>query len=346
MEEMGLPRAFMNIKLAEDDRRDFRLMVLKKYKELECVEGVGEFKTVFEHVVRAHHWVWTTSGVLHRDISTGNIMFYRDADGRVVGVLCDWDLAGEQLSDAEYQADDDRIFRIHPVPKEGPTTTIDPQGHGVPTMKQDGTPQTIKGPGQTIPEERPLRPRYPTGTGPFIALDKLSEDKPPLHRYRHELESFFFLLSYVCAVFDPERHQFGPFSAWERGSLHDIAAAKSFFYMSDDSFKSSFDRSHEDFGSLVGEWVTPLWRLFSRAALKRYEIDSLRRLRDMHASKGSDRMVAKFDVEIGLLVTAWRKAITYEAFMDCLGLPVHLPTDPTCPSCGVSVPWCSRQTYY
>ncbi|KAH9939903.1 hypothetical protein B0H21DRAFT_825010 [Amylocystis lapponica] len=344
MEEMGLPRAFMDIELAEDDRREFRLMVLKKYEELQFVKGVGEFKTVFEYVVRAHHWALTTSGVLHRDISAGNIMFYRDAEEHVVGMLCDWDLAGEQLSDAEYEEDDDRMFRVRPVPKDVPTTATDAQDDVVLTMnQQDDTFQTIKVPGQAIPEKRPPRPRYRAGTGPFIALDMLLEAEPPLHHYRHELESFFFLLSYVCAVFDPEKHKFGPFSAWEQGNLAGVATAKLAFYMNWQSFKSSFDHTHEDFGSLVDEWVMPLWELFSSAARMRRDIDALVRSRDRHASKGMNGMVAKLDVEIGLLVTAWRKTITYETFMDCLGLPLHLSTDPTCPSCDVPVSSCSRQ---
>ncbi|KAH9939905.1 hypothetical protein B0H21DRAFT_825012 [Amylocystis lapponica] len=337
MEEMGLPRAFMNIELAEDDRRDFRLMVLKKYEELECVEGVGEFKTVFEHVVRAHHWVLTTSGVLHRDISAGNIMFYRNAEEHVVGMLCDWDLAEEQPSDVEYEEEDHQMFHVHPVPKEGPTSTTYAQGNVVPTLKRDGTPQTMKGPGQPMPEERPSRPRCRTGTGPFIALDMLLEDEPPLHRYRHELESFFFLLSYVCAVFDPANHRFGPFSAWEQGSLDDIASAKTLFYASEKCFKSSFDHSHEDFRVLACEWVKPLWELFSDADRRRGDVAALVRSCDRHASQRKDGMVAKLDADIGLLMTAWRKMITYETFMDCLGLPLHLPTDPTCPSCDVPV---------
>ncbi|KAH9939897.1 hypothetical protein B0H21DRAFT_665702, partial [Amylocystis lapponica] len=85
--EMGLPRAFMDIELAEEDKRDFRLMIMRKYEPLESINGMEEFKAVFEHVVRAHHWVWTTSGILYRDISTENIMFYRDTEGHVVGML-------------------------------------------------------------------------------------------------------------------------------------------------------------------------------------------------------------------------------------------------------------------
>ncbi|KAH9939907.1 hypothetical protein B0H21DRAFT_29048 [Amylocystis lapponica] len=338
MAEMGLPRAFMDIGLESGDTRDFRLIVMRRYEHLKSVESVDEFKMVFEHVVRAHHWVWTTSGILHRDISISNIMFYRDTEKHVVGVLCDWDMAEEKLSDGEYQASDARFLSVHPVSREDPTATTAPQGKTLSTIdEQDGTPQAIQ-------EERPPRPRYRTGTGQFVAIDILLEKGgPPLHRYRHELESFFFLLSYVCAVFDPKEHEFGPFSAWELSDLRDIASAKSWFYMNDDFFESSFDHSHEDFSLLVDEWVTPLWRLFSRAAFKRHEINSVCRTRDEHASKGLDRMVAKLDVEIGLLVTAWRKMITYEDFMDCLGLPVHLPTDPTCPSCDVPVAWCSHQ---
>ncbi|KAH9939901.1 hypothetical protein B0H21DRAFT_893800 [Amylocystis lapponica] len=344
MAEMGLPRAFMDIGLESGDTHDFRLIVMRRYERLESVESVDEFKIVFEHIVRAHHWVWTTSGILHRDISISNIMFYRDAEEHVVGVLCDWDMAEEKLSDEEYQASNARIFSVHTVPKEDPPATTSPKGKALSTIEeQDHTPQTIKGLGQAIPEGRPPRPRYRTGTGPFIALDILLEDEPPLYRYRHELESLFFLLSYVCAVFDPAKHHFGPFNAWERGSLDDIAKAKSFFYTSRKSFKSSFDHSHEDFRLLVDDWVTPLWELFSGAAVNRIQIDSLLGRRDTQASKGMDGMVATLDVEIGLLVTAWQKTITYDAFMDCLGLPPHLPTEPSCPSCDVAVSWCMHQ---
>ena len=43
-------------------------------------------------LVLAHHWVYETSGILHRDISDGNIMI-RYIDGVQRGVLVDWDLA-------------------------------------------------------------------------------------------------------------------------------------------------------------------------------------------------------------------------------------------------------------
>ncbi|KAH9950054.1 hypothetical protein B0H21DRAFT_889230 [Amylocystis lapponica] len=353
MEKMGLPRTFMDIELPGDDMRDFRLMVMKRYESLGAVVSADEFKTVFEHVVRgeliriahaesfklaefgtAHHWVWTTSGVLHRDISTGNIMFYEGANGHVVGVLCDWDLAEEKLSDAEYKEDDNRIFPIHPASEEDTTITTDPL---LTMKKQDDTPP-IEGLAEAIPEKHPPRPRYRVGTDPFLALEISLEQVPPFHRYRHDLESFFYVLVYVCAVFDPVAHHFGRLKAWEEGTDDDIALSKMAFLTGEgDSFPSTFNESHQDYRPLIAEWVKPLWRLFSRAALKRKDIVSLLGERNDEASMGRDHMVAKLDAEIAPSVTAWRKMITYEAFMECLGLTPHLPTDPQCSSCNVAV---------
>ncbi|KAH9950031.1 hypothetical protein B0H21DRAFT_819469 [Amylocystis lapponica] len=333
MAEMGLPRAFMDIGPAAEDKRDFRLMILRKYEELESVESVDEFKTVFEHVVRAHHWVCATSGILHHDLSTSNIMFYRDTDGHAVGVLCDWDLAERKLSDAEYEEDDHRLFHVDPVPKQDPTVATDPHST---VKKQDNVPQTIEGLDEAILEERPPWPRYRTGTRPFIALEVLLQEEPPFHRYCHDLESLFYVLAYVCAVFDPENHEFGRFRSWEQASFYDIASAKTMFFANGvQYFLSTFDNCHEDYRPLVEEWVMPLWLLFSRAVVERIHIISLITRRDSAARLGREHIVAKCNEEIVLSIAAWRKTITYEAFMGCLGLPPHLSTDPQCPSCDV-----------
>ncbi|KAH9940561.1 hypothetical protein B0H21DRAFT_576422 [Amylocystis lapponica] len=306
MEEMGLPRAFMDIELAEDDKRDFRLMVLKKYEELEFVESVDEFKTVFEHVVRAHHWVYATSGVLHCDISYNNVMFYRDAEGHAVGVLCDWDLAEEKLSDEEYQADDDRIFHVYP---EGPTVAMNPQG-------------SVS--------------RYRTGTAQFTAFELLTTTEGPLYRYAHDLESLFSLLAYVCARFDPTKHRFKRFAdnAWEDQDR--VALSKMKFYTNGRAFfLTTFIDSHEDYMPLVDEWVHPLWILFGDVAQERIDIRDLRMRRDIHARFGRDTLAAELNAEIRQSILALREMVTYETFMESLGLPLHLPTDPHCPACAV-----------
>ncbi|KAH9950040.1 hypothetical protein B0H21DRAFT_881436 [Amylocystis lapponica] len=330
MMEMRLPRAFMDIRLDSEDKRDFRLIVMKTYEHLESVKSVDEFKTVFEHVVRAHHWVWTTSGVLHHDLSTSNIMFYRNTDGQAVGVLCDWDMAEEKLSDAEYQADDARLFSVHTVPKEDSPPTTAAQGKALSTIEeQDGTPQTTGEADEAILEERPPRPRYRTGTGLFIALELLLQKEPPLHRYRHDLESLFYVLAYFCAVFNPEKHQFGRLNEWERNNFGDIAQSKTLFLMSQVEYCISiFNDCHEDYKPLVEEWVMPLWELFADAASEKNRIFRLLRERNSADRLGREDIVAKRNKEIVRSIAAWQKAITYETFMECLGLPPHLSTDP------------------
>ncbi|OCH84537.1 hypothetical protein OBBRIDRAFT_696665, partial [Obba rivulosa] len=105
-----------------------------------------------------HHWAWTIAEVLHRDVSINNVMFYRDvARNSVIGVLCDWDLAN----------------------------------------KKD-----LLGPDFLTSEElRRREAKYRTGTGPFMAIELLNEprreagvDLTPNHQYRHDLESFFYVL--------------------------------------------------------------------------------------------------------------------------------------------------------
>ncbi|KAI0069341.1 hypothetical protein K474DRAFT_1561329, partial [Panus rudis PR-1116 ss-1] len=38
------------------------------------------------------------------------------------------------------------------------------------------------------------RARYRTGTGPFMAVELMVSDTTPVHRYRFDLQSFYFLL--------------------------------------------------------------------------------------------------------------------------------------------------------
>ena len=59
-----------------------------------------------------HHWVYTYPKILHRDISDGNIMF-REEEGKIYGVLNDWDLA---LLDPETEKSPTSQFRTGTKP--------------------------------------------------------------------------------------------------------------------------------------------------------------------------------------------------------------------------------------
>ncbi|KAH9941910.1 hypothetical protein B0H21DRAFT_869361 [Amylocystis lapponica] len=335
MNQMHLPRAFMDMALPEDDRRDFRIMILKKYERLCFVNSVDEFKTIFEHVVRAHHWVWTASDIFHHDISINNVMFYRDAEGQVVGVLCDWDLAERTLSDAAYQRDDDRIFPVQPAPKEDPNSTTVGQSSALPTIEEqsDAVPTIEEEEEEETPEEHPHRPRYRTGTGPFIALEILLQKEPPLHRYRYELESLFYLLAVFCLVFDPPNHQFGRFDPWEQGDLDAIARHKKGFYTEDAAFWSTFSQCHDNYQPLVKEWVRPLYMLFSDATGAMLAIAGQSIKLQYYVETGKTKRIERKSAKIKAKKEAWWKKVTYETFMKCLKLSPHLSTDPECLCC-------------
>ncbi|KAJ3991152.1 hypothetical protein F5050DRAFT_1872803 [Lentinula boryana] len=61
------------------------------YDVLQC-EFSNHFKKPQRAIHAGHHWVWKYPEILHRDISQGNIMM-REKNGKMYGVLNDWDLA-------------------------------------------------------------------------------------------------------------------------------------------------------------------------------------------------------------------------------------------------------------
>ena len=124
-------------------------------------------------------------------------MWYCIGD-KVIGVLCDWDLAEQKTRNSDVPST--RPYVVFGVPK----TSTQNSGSGPSSDDAEGD----------SPEDGPVKPRYRTGTGPFMALDLLCDGPVPLHVYRHDLESFFYVLVYVCAVWDPVQKMFGHLSSW------------------------------------------------------------------------------------------------------------------------------------
>ncbi|KAF8326004.1 uncharacterized protein EI90DRAFT_1979274 [Cantharellus anzutake] len=68
-----------------------------------------------------------------------------------------------------------------------------------------------------------------SGTLPFLSMDLLTTTGPPPPRlYRHDLESFFYILGWMLCRYDASgecklQHQF---AVWHRGPLDDIISAK------------------------------------------------------------------------------------------------------------------------
>ncbi|KAH8082018.1 hypothetical protein BXZ70DRAFT_1080636 [Cristinia sonorae] len=197
MQEMELPRAKM-FTPGKAYERVCRVVVMPEYLPLTAVKTVAEFKKIFAGVLRGHNAVYEESRILHRDVSVNNIMFhYKEINGRVVavGVLCDWDLAKRLPPPAVKTIGEDLIKALK-------GTRDLPDANGFDMLKK--TQPTVQQPSGVVaaidPEKEEKASRYRTGTGPFIALDILLYSRAPFHLYRHDLESFFWVLVWFVAT--------------------------------------------------------------------------------------------------------------------------------------------------
>ncbi|KAI0955910.1 hypothetical protein AcV7_006450 [Taiwanofungus camphoratus] len=366
MKQMDLPRIYMT-NLLDYEERVFRIMVMKRYEALEQVNSVDEFKKVFVDVVNAHHWVWETAEVLHRDISAGNIMFYRK-DGDVMGVLCDWDLAMAKLQEKDH-AEDDRRSKIYNKLDEnnvfGYAEVADSGEAGGHSKSQDraivpNAPDIVEeeeeeedGPAlmplaahnapdiveeededgptpsdnevRATQEQSRKRPRYRTGTGPFMALDLLAKGNPPLHRYRHDLESFFFVLVWFCAVFEPEKHQFRHLPDWESPNLYVIGRNKWAFISEEQERRDVFASTHPDYAELVRTWVRPLKTEFYDMASLSHTIKSRAEKLNIALEEGDLEEATSLRAQIAQMKARKNKMMTYEIFMRSLRIPASGP---------------------
>ncbi|KAJ3897795.1 protein kinase [Lentinula edodes] len=74
------------------EERVMRVTFLEKLHPLSELTDPREYAQVFYDILQIHQWLYECAGILHRDLSSGNIMFRR-IDGKIYGVLNDFDLS-------------------------------------------------------------------------------------------------------------------------------------------------------------------------------------------------------------------------------------------------------------
>ncbi|KAE9389650.1 hypothetical protein BT96DRAFT_1003061 [Gymnopus androsaceus JB14] len=76
-------------------KRVMRGSIQQELRPLRELKSANQFAQVIYDVLQIHEWVYCSAGVLHHDISHGNIMFRQEGD-EIYGVMTDFDLGSDQ----------------------------------------------------------------------------------------------------------------------------------------------------------------------------------------------------------------------------------------------------------
>ncbi|KAI0329798.1 hypothetical protein GY45DRAFT_1435187 [Cubamyces sp. BRFM 1775] len=83
--------------LSVSSRVHVRLVMKEVCRRLQTFKDWRELASVMRDALTAHKIAWEEYGILHRDISVGNILIYevndRSPEPKAIGLLTDWDLA-------------------------------------------------------------------------------------------------------------------------------------------------------------------------------------------------------------------------------------------------------------
>ncbi|KAL4266523.1 hypothetical protein AB1N83_004278 [Pleurotus pulmonarius] len=120
--------------------------------------------------------------------------------------------------------------------------------------------------------------KHRTGTGPFMALDLLAPE-PPVHLYRHDLESLFYVLIWAAVHYNighdvPYAHRVDDELEKWTGSYLEALSAKTLF-LSDT--EPVLKRIRPAFQGLRLTWIESLCELFQRAQSHRVLLASQRK---------------------------------------------------------------------
>lgn len=170
-----------------------------------------------------------------------------------VGVLCDWDLAKEKRHPGNDVIAKDLMMsqiRLEDAHKYEDLHFL------------EATQPTVQHPSGVIvgadTNDTAREPRYRTGTGPFIALDILLYRQVPHHLYRHDLESFFWVLVWFATKHDPETQKLGVIRDWLQGSLQAIGESKARYLSDLPVIAEIHAQAHSSYSKLLQTWATKL----------------------------------------------------------------------------------------
>lgn len=195
--------------------------------------SIKELLEAMRDAIRAHQSLYTTSKILHRDISSNNIIIPDSKTDSSSDSDSDSISNSDSVSDADLDADSkEDAFK-------GMLIDLDLA---------------------KVLDSSPSGARHQTGTMQFMAIQVLLTAD---HTYRHDLESFFYVLIWMCARKAWEKKQFispgerrpkeSLLRKWEIGSFREFARTKA-----GDMTRGGIDMILDEFPVKVDDVVRPL----------------------------------------------------------------------------------------
>lgn len=245
-------------------------------------------------------------------------MFYRTVEG-VVGVLCDWDLSaskkaiGKEKPLAVDLEDQQAIKALYSNEKDA-----DPANEDVARNSDSSLAPTAV---EVRTEDKATvkrKARYRTGTGPFMALDLLAPGPAPVHIYRFDLESFFWVLIYFVAVHNPKRHTLGRIDQWADPNLAVVRDSKARFLRKFSVMQQVFNTMDPQYTAFHREVLVPLCFMFMKLQADAAPIDNLRNRLLLAETLKQKQEEKALSAEIVTACDNRNSLITFEKFMEKL----------------------------
>ncbi|KAJ8487171.1 hypothetical protein ONZ45_g14434 [Pleurotus djamor] len=298
MRHMFYPRFSMDLgSMAREETRRMTILVFPKYHHLWELRSLEDFKTVFRHMVECHYYCHSIGEILHRDLSESNLMWkYEDDDDNIevnevyeeYPAECEpgeWDIKTEEPASNDetktqghaantdlYTKDLNDLSTLNfDIKSELDSYNAVIRGDQKESkVKRKGNPIGILGDWDlSAVLENGVVPRSAektrVGTQPFMAIDLLAEIPPP-HLYRHDLESFLWILLWAMVNYDLKGHRCipadHPLSAWESDMMSN-SSSKHIIATHIKDLHAIAEKVQPAFQPLVAEWLNPLVDMFA-----------------------------------------------------------------------------------
>ncbi|TEB26051.1 hypothetical protein FA13DRAFT_1795907 [Coprinellus micaceus] len=230
-DDLGIPWKDMGLAVDAEKHQERvqQITVTELCNKLWEAGGLEEFKQAFIDCVHCHHMAYKMGKVIHRDINEHNLLVFKEKDGGVTGVLNDWDMAKfiNEANDSLHAA------------------------------------------------------KHRTGSPPFMAMDLIeavtafqalvpgaesSLNPVPPHWFRHDLESFLYLLIWAAIHYnladgsrDLRVHPL--LSSWTLGPHANSTSKQAIMSGRAAAVRKIYAVVKDEFKPLVKEWIEPLRKL-------------------------------------------------------------------------------------